>query len=50
MTIVFESLEKLHPNGLMLEERVSECKRQGYEHTHKNQNTDIRKFIIYTWS
>jgi hypothetical protein len=47
MTIVFERLESAHPDGLTLEELVKECRKQEYDLTFRNPNTDIRKSILY---
>jgi hypothetical protein len=47
MTIIFERLEASHPNSLTLEELVQECRKQSYELTFRNPNTDIRKSILY---
>ena len=47
MTIIYERLEASHPNGLTLEELVHECRKQRYELTFRNPNTDIRKSILY---
>jgi hypothetical protein len=47
MTIVFERLELAHPHGLTLEELVKECRKEEYDLTYRNPNTDIRKSILY---
>jgi hypothetical protein len=47
MTLVLECLEASYPTGLTLEELVNACRKQGYDLTFRNPNTDIRKSILY---